>query len=102
MINKERGNIVTKNGSTFSQDTCGLDQQFGYQLATSLKRPCYVAAEVDGSLLSSTGITFTIGDNSIIGTYQNVPLALNSLYSVTIAVVVILMVSVQRTIFVLS
>ena len=89
-----------KNESTFSKDTCGLDQQFDYQLATLYEQPCYIAAEFDGSLVESKSVTFTIGDNSLIGTYQNVPLTPNSVYSVTIAVVVLLMASSKTIMFI--
>ena len=88
MISKVSAIAVRQDGALLSSETCRLDQQFSYQLATSLGQPCYVAAEVEGSLVKDEGLSFTIGDGSIIGTYQNVPLQQNTEYSVAVAIVV--------------
>ena len=70
-----------------TNETCGLDQQFEFQLATSLRQPCYVAAEVEGSLVNDDGLTLTLGDDSIIGSYHNVPLVPSSSYTVAVVIV---------------
>ena len=88
LISKDAGTEVAESESYLNSESCQLKQQFEYQIATSLKKPCYITAEVPGSSVGSGGLPIVIGEDNIIGTYYNVPLEANSAYAVAVVVVV--------------
>ena len=52
-------------------DTCDEDDLYGYDLALTLGLPCYIAAELNASLVGRNGYRFHLGDGKMYGEFEN-------------------------------
>ena len=52
-------------------DTCDEDDLYGYDLALTLGLPCYIAAELDASVVGRNGYRFHLGDGNTYGEFEN-------------------------------
>lgn len=80
--------------SFFDNVTCDSTKLYEYIVANKTGQTCYIAAEIESNAVSPKGLTLELGDGTIVGGFSNTALAPNLDYSLKVAVILKLEVSI--------
>ncbi|XP_067932383.1 receptor-type tyrosine-protein phosphatase kappa-like [Watersipora subatra] len=67
---------------------CQDDSLYGYESAVDINSGCYIAAELEGTMIVESGFILDLGDESTNGDYVNKALKPDTRYQITVGVVV--------------
>ncbi|XP_067932609.1 receptor-type tyrosine-protein phosphatase U-like [Watersipora subatra] len=85
---KEPTRSRQKRKAVFKNSTCDADSLYGYEKAAERGLPCYITAEIPGSLVTDDGLIVNIGDGQTLNNYYNAPLEPETNYSLVVGLIV--------------